>query len=119
MGIIIINGVTLPAPDIFKITPNDIHSEASGRSQSGRMAIERIRADVITLELGWSLATAELCKTIKTASAPATFDVTYFDCGDMVTKTFYRGNRTRNTIRIDKINPNKSLYATTLTLIEC
>jgi len=119
MDIIIINGVTLPAPDVFEVTPNDIHSEGSGRSQSGRMAIERIRADVITLKLGWSLATAELCKTIGTASAPATFDVTYFDCGDMVTKTFYRGDRTRTIIRADKNNPNKSLYATTLTLIEC
>ena len=119
MDIIIINGVTLPAPDVFEVTPNDIHSEGSGRSQSGKMALEVIRPDVTTLKLGWSLATADTCKLIKNSSAPAIFSVTYFDCGDMVTKTFYRGNRTRNIIRVDKKNPNKSLYTTTLTLIEC
>ena len=119
MNIIIINGVTLPAPDVLEVTPNDIHSEGSGRSQSGKMALEVIRPDVTTLKLGWSLATGETCKAINNAISPATFNVTYFDCGDMVTKTFYRGNRTRTIIRADKNNPDNSLYATTLTLIEC
>ena len=118
MNVIIINGVTLPCPDVLEVTPNNIHSEASGRSQSGYMALEMIRSDVITLKLGWSLTTADVCKTIVSATAPSTFSVTYFDC-EIVTKTFYVGNRTRNVIRVNENNPDKSLYATTLTLVEC
>lgn len=118
MDTLILNGVTVKNPDIYKITPNDIHSENSGRSSSGYMYLERLRRNIPTIELGWSLIFAAEAAIIFSAISPPSFDISYFDLGAMTTKTVFVGNRSYTLIRVDTDSPTKSLYSLTLNLIE-
>ncbi len=122
MNVITIGGVALPNPDGYKVDLNDVDSEASTRSQSAKFRRERIRSDIYTISLTWSLIKTIDFSTIKNAISEPTFEVTFFDPNTIsfITRTFYPGSpRSGNLISVDEKSLANSLWTMSLNLIEC
>jgi hypothetical protein len=93
MALITINGVVVPTPTEFSVSVYDI-SKAE-RNANGNMIIERITTKK-KLSISYTYLTASQASIVFNAIAPTTYDVTYIDPVDNVTRTskFYCGDRT-------------------------
>jgi hypothetical protein len=92
MALISISGVDLPTPTEFSVSVYDI-SKAE-RNANGNMIIERVTTKK-KLSFSYTyLSAGDLSRLLK-AIAPTTYDVTYIDPVDNVTRTsrFYCGDR--------------------------
>lgn len=82
------------APRTYAVQRSDLDSEDSGRSETGIMFRNRIRAGVYKIQATWRVDRSELAKIIN-AIAPDSFSVTFFDPTTASTKTctMYAGDR--------------------------
>ena len=88
-----IDGVALPTPNKCPITEYDIDSAESGRAESSYMHRDRVRAGLLDLKPTWDHLTAEEADLIRTAIAPAEFEVSVRFLGRTETRTMYAGDR--------------------------
>lgn len=93
MSWIAVDGVPLPTPVASPITEYDIDTENSGRSESGRMHRERVRTNVLAVELRWVHLTPADAVLIRNALAPASFQVALRMPGGMTLREMYAGDR--------------------------
>ena len=100
MDLVVFGYYTPPAPTQYTLDIQDIDSEATGRSETGYMNRERVRAGIYKLALEFTNITSEDVLRIKEAIEPESFPVTLFD-GQSVTVTMYAGNRTLKLKSID------------------
>ena len=100
MFLVTLGDYTPPAPTEYSLEIHDIDSEASGRSESGIMNRERVRAGIYKLALSFTNLTSDEVLMIKEAIAPESFSVTLFD-GSEVTAKMYVGNRSLKLKSID------------------
>lgn len=99
MDLLKINGVAMPTPVTYNVTQNDIDSSNTGRSETGVMNRDRVRAGVYKIELAWkNISTTELEK-ITNAIKDASFSVTFF-YGATKTAKMYAGDRTVNLVSL-------------------
>ena len=90
--LIYIGGIEMPPPVSYKVTLSDLDAPNSGRSESGVMNRDRVRADVGKIELSWKNLTTTQLKTIVQAVSPEEFEVRYF-FGTEHTAIMYAGDR--------------------------
>lgn len=101
MAIITINGTPMPEPSKYSVSTNDLHADSSTRTETGRLIINRIRANVYKIECGWSAITSNQLNVIKNATNPVTVSVTFLDGnGAYVTKTMYSGDKKIDPVKI-------------------
>lgn len=87
-----INGAAMPTPIEAKITEYDIDAASTGRAESGYLHRERVRADAMMMQAGWTNLTADQANTIRNACAPAQITLKYLFLGAYVEKTVYAGD---------------------------
>ncbi|MBZ4662763.1 MAG: hypothetical protein JG776_445 [Caloramator sp.] len=99
-----INGQTVKSPSIFRYSLYDIDGE-SNRNLKGELIRDRI-ATKVKLDLEWSVLTMSEISTILNATSNVFFTVEYPDAkaGQVVTKTFYVGDRTAPLFKVDGNN---------------
>ena len=73
---IAIDGVALPTPTVCPITEYDFDAASTGRTESGYMHRDRVRAKVMELEPEWENLTPEQATRIRTSLLPVTVAVT-------------------------------------------
>lgn len=93
-NLIYIGGVLMPSPKSYAVSLQDLDSDDSGRSETGKMYRNRIRAGVYKIQATWRVDRDEL-KKIVDAVAAASFPVKFFDPNTASTKTctMYAGDR--------------------------
>ena len=93
MSLISINNKALPSPAKYKVTYQDIDGSDSGRSETGIMYRNRVRSNVVKIELSWNgLSSSELAGILQAVS-PAAFSVEYFAEGSTHISTMYAGDK--------------------------
>jgi len=94
MAMLIIDGVTMPAPSKLDWSIQDVSIGESGRDDTGYMFKGRVTSKR-KLVLEWAGKDPVTCKAVLEAVQPEYIEVTYFDplMGETTTKTFYTGDR--------------------------
>lgn len=84
----------MPPPKTYNVSLQDLDSEDSGRSETGKMYRNRIRAGVYKIQATWRVNRTDL-KMIVDAISEASFSVRFFDPNTASTKTctMYAGDR--------------------------
>ena len=114
MDILTIGGVTLPAPNEYKVQPNDLDSSDTGRTEDGVMMRNRVREGIAKISASWAAVSTADCARILHAVKPESFDVTYF-FGEMRTARMYAGDRSADLIAARE---GKGVWDVSLNLIE-
>ena len=78
MDILTIGGVTLPAPNEYKVQLNDLDSSDTGRTEDGVMMRNRVREGIAKISASWAAVSTADCARILHAVKPESFDVAYF-----------------------------------------
>lgn len=92
-GFLLINGVRMPTPDSFDFTEFDLDSASTGRSESGFLNRERVRAAVASYDVGYVSMKSSDAAAVRDAIDPAELTVEVWFLGDYVTRTMYAGDR--------------------------
>lgn len=92
-GFLLIDGVRMPTPDTFDFTEFDLDSASTGRSESGYLNRERVRASVASYDVGYTGMKASDAAVVREAVAPAVLEVEVWFLGDYITRTMYAGDR--------------------------
>ncbi len=89
-----IGGVLMPPPKTYSVSCSDLDSEDSGRSETGIMFRNRVRAGVYKIQAQWRVKSSDL-SIIAGAIAPEAFGVQFFDPTTVTQKTcqMYAGDR--------------------------
>ena len=96
-----INNKTMPGGITkYSVKLSDIDGSNSGRSESGKMNRERIRANIAAIDLEWKMISTTELSTITTAIAGESFDVSYF-YGSWKNAEMYAGDRSVDLTYID------------------
>ena len=77
MNLIIIDGITLPAPSTYEVTYKDIDGEKT-QVEDGTTFIERVRSDIPIIKVGWTNLTEVQATLITNLTANAIVSVEYF-----------------------------------------
>lgn len=89
-----VDGVAMPTPDDpVQITEIDLDAASTGRPESGVLHRERVRHDVMQLNMSFGNLNAQQATQIRSAIAPAQVTVSFWLFDDIVTKTMYAGDR--------------------------
>lgn len=92
MVLVKLGGVEMPAPTKYNVKRSDMDASGSGRTETGVMKRNRVRAKVPKLELGWTnLTTAEM-QTVLAQTAPDAIRVEYYFGGQLLTEQMYAGD---------------------------
>lgn len=99
MDFLKINGQVMPNPQAggYSVTTSDLDSESTTRSETGMLNRDRVRENIYKIMYKCLVTTDELEK-VANATSPVKFDVTFFFCGDFITKEMYAGDKTVNFI---------------------
>lgn len=118
MALLTINGVVLPEPVEYKVTLQDLDSENTTRSETGKLHRDRIRAGIYKIEASWVVTKNEL-KKITDVVASARFSVNFFDPtkSSHTTAQMYAGDRSGG-LKANAKDGNKSLWTLSCSLIE-
>ena len=112
--ILTIGGVTLPAPNEYKVQLNDLDSSDTGRTEDGVMMRNRVREGIAKISASWAAVSTADCARILHAVKPESFDVAYF-FGEMRTARMYAGDRSADLIAARE---GKGVWDVSLNLIE-
>lgn len=112
--LIYIGGRKMPSPVSYKVTLSDLDAPNAGRSESGIMTRDRVRADVGKIELSWKNLTTSELQTIIQAVSQEQFEVRYF-FGTERTATMYAGDRS---IELKFLDMEESYWDMSVNLIE-
>ena len=66
MDILTIGGVTLPAPNEYKVKLNDLDSSDTGRTEDGVMMRNRVREGIAKISASWAAVSTADCDKILT-----------------------------------------------------
>ena len=111
MDILTIGGVTLPAPNEYKVQLNDLDSSGT---EDGVMMRNRVREGIAKISASWAAVSTADCAKILNAVKPDSFDVAYF-FGEMRTARMYAGDRSADLIAARE---GKGVWDVSLNLIE-
>mgnify|MGYP006907468493 CR=1 FL=1 len=64
MDILTIGGVTLPAPNEYKVQLNDLDSSDTGRTEDGVMMRNRVREGIAKISASWAAVSTADCARI-------------------------------------------------------
>lgn len=92
MDILTIGGVSLPAPNEYKVQLNDLDSSDTGRTEDGVMMRNRVREGIAKISASWAAVSTADCAKILNAVKPDSFEVAYF-FGDTRTAKMYAGDK--------------------------
>lgn len=87
-----VDGVLLPTPYKCSVTEYDIDDAASGRSESGDMNRDRVRAKVARYDLEFVNLSAREAKLIRNLIMPVYFNCELRFLGDNSMRTMYAGD---------------------------
>ena len=93
MDILLIGGVTLPAPNEYKVQLSDLDSSDTGRTEDGVMMRNRVREGIAKISVSWAAVSTADCTKILNAVTADSLDVSYF-FGEMRSARMYAGDRT-------------------------
>ena len=93
-NLIYIGGTLMPPPKTYNVSLQDLDSEDSGRSETGKLYRNRVRADVYKIQATWRVNCTDLKKIVDAISG-ASFSVRFFDpnTARIKTCTMYAGDR--------------------------
>lgn len=94
MVLLNINNVDMPKPTSYQVGVQDLDSEETTRSESGKLHRDRLRAGVRKISVGWTAKTADISKILKAVQGVSCV-VKFLDPQDGVIKTatMYAGDR--------------------------
>jgi hypothetical protein len=120
-----IDGWVAPAPHSIDYSLSDIDSEQTGRTQDAKLHRQRVRADILTIELSWQKITPLQAYNLLQSTKAEEFPVRVFDISKGVNLQniqMYRGaNSTKISIsNVDENNlvSNRTLVNLSFTLIQ-
>ena len=114
LNIISIGQVQLPAPMTYEVEYNDLDSDDTGRSEDGKLHRNRVRSRVAKIKLGWEQLSTEKVDLILNATAPDSFNVTYY-FGTQKTAVMYAGSPS---LKLLHVNQGKAKWNLSFDLIE-
>lgn len=122
MAMLTIGTTAFPNPAVgqWKVNLSDLDGDAAGRSGTGVLVRDRIRAAVYQIEAGFILTGAQL-EVYVPLLAPASFSVTFYDGKSAAypTKTMYCGDRTMELVtNISDAAPDATTWKLSFSLIE-
>lgn len=122
MSMISIDGTPLPNPKTYKVKRQDLDSDSTTRTETGKLKRDRIRAGIYTIDISWELLSWEQIQLITGKVAPESFSVTFVDgtTGNPAqTAVMYSGDREAPlAVLLDVAHPEKSSWGLSFTLIE-
>ena len=83
----------MPTPKSAQITEIDLDAASTGRPESGVLHRERVRHDVMQINLTFDKLTSQQARMIRNAVAPTQVSVQFWLFDELVTKTMYAGDR--------------------------
>ncbi|WP_312541432.1 DUF6711 family protein [Enterococcus sp.] len=91
---LVINNVTMPAPNAYEVSEADVDSENTTRSESGVLHRDRIRGGIRKIQVTWRVKESS-ARQILAAVSPAAVSVTYLDTqtGGNRNSRMYAGDR--------------------------
>ena len=117
MNMIMVNGVTLPSPSVYRIPMQDLDSENTGRNERGVLVRDRLRQGVYKIELEWWAIDNSKVQTILSAIQPSQVTVQFIDHLGTQTKKMYVGDRNIEMVRFMN-QRNKMAWNVTFNLVE-
>lgn len=93
MNMIQIDGVSLPPVTTYRVTLSDADGSNSGRAENAVMTRDRVRENIVKIELGWTCISTDEMSSIINRVTPAEFSVRYF-FGTMHDAVMYAGDKT-------------------------
>ena len=116
--LIYIGGVLMPAPRTYTVSLQDLDSSDSGRSETGVMVRNRVRAGVYKIQATWRVTRTDLAKIVAAINA-VSFSVRFFDPNTLTTptKTMYAGDRSANMVQ-NSDAPNETWWDFSVNFIE-
>jgi len=114
-----IGGISMPTPAQYSVSLQDIDSENTRRTESGKLVRDRVRQGVYKIEVTWQVEHSKI-KTITDALKPAKFSVTFFDptTNSYPTRSMYCGDRSGGLKYYNAKSPDESLWELSTSLIE-
>lgn len=92
MAIVKFGNFTPASPDKYEVELSDMDGENAGRSETGFMNRDRVRAGIFKLSLGWSNLNMEEVTTLLDAVSPESVPTSFF-FGQTIDIEAYAGNR--------------------------
>lgn len=92
MEILVIGGAAMPTPSRYEVLLSDVDSENSGRSETGYLFRDRVRAGMAKISVAWEMLSTEECVRVLAALTPDTLQVSYF-FGSARSAVMYAGDR--------------------------
>lgn len=83
---------TPTAPDQYDVELSDMDGENAGRSETGHMNRDRVRAGIYKISVGWTNAATADVKQLLDAITPESVKTSFF-FGDLIKTDMYVGNR--------------------------
>ena len=89
-----IDGKLMPPPREYAVSLQDIDGSNAGRTETGVMFRNRVRANVYKIQISWRLRRSDIVKVIAAVS-PEAFSVKFFDPNTLTfpTRKMYAGDR--------------------------
>lgn len=109
-----------PEPKSYRVKRMDLDGDNTGRSESGVLTRERIRAGVYQIDVSWRVNKTAL-KGITDVLGGVSFPLNFFDptTSSTPTGTFYCGNREAELVSYtDQAHPENSLWELTATITQ-
>ena len=93
-----LNGVLVKAPSSLQISYQSIDGDGSFRSLTGYMCRDRIRDNIVKLQVSWKYTTTDEANEILNAISGVFFPVSFYNpqTGKYDTRTMYVGDRSIN-----------------------
>lgn len=102
---LIINGVDMPTPTTFKVTPADLDSASTIRNEAGYLQRDRIRQGMIKVDASWKMLKQVDSQKLLTAVIPAQVSISYIDpIVGRQSLNFYVGDRNCDLSRFMKVS---------------
>jgi hypothetical protein len=117
MAMIVIDGINMPSPSVFRLPRFDLDSSDTMRNELGVLQRDRIRQGIYKIELEYRGITSEQLQTIEAAIEPARLQVEFPSPQGTITATMYAGDRTVEMVKYND-DYNKIRWNLAFNLIE-
>lgn len=118
IAVLMIDGNQMPTPTSLQITMSDGDSDNTGRSESWYMNRERVRPNIMKINLGWVCESTSEAMVLYTNLSKERFTAKVHFLGETHEKVMYAGDREFKAVTLPRGDSHVEVWEVSCSLIE-